>query len=75
MSDHHDKLNEVVPVRMDDVSKRFIERRAESRGFASPAAYVRFLIQEDKRSAEHEFSLLADALGVNVNHENGGNAR
>jgi hypothetical protein len=70
MAEPHEKLTEVVPVRMEDTMKRFATRRADHLNLDSPAAYVRHLIASDMRSAEHEFNVLAEALGVQVSIEN-----
>ena len=67
MADPHSKLTGTIPpIRMEDSMKRFADRRAEHLGLDGTAAYVRYLIALDMKTAEHDLSVLADALGVQV---------
>ncbi len=73
MAEPHAKLTgSVPPIRMEDTMKRFAERRAEYLGLDGTAAYVRHLIALDMRTAEHDLSVLADALGVQVSSDSNG---
>lgn len=58
---------------MQDTMKRFAELRAEHLGLDGTAAYVRHLISLDMQSAEHDLSVLAEALGVQVSRDNTAN--
>ena len=69
------KLIRAITVKFNDDDLRFVENRARQMGMESCAEYIRHLVTTDKETAEHSFSLLADALGIKVsvdyleNHE------
>lgn len=67
-----EKKTEAVTVKMPESTLRFLDKRARQKGMESAPEYIRHLIDMDKGQAEHDLSLLADSLGVQVSVGNMG---
>jgi hypothetical protein len=65
-----DKLTDEITVKVSQSGKHFVVKRSEQYGFGSAGEYIRHLIDQDKKRASLDLSLLADALGLNVTVEN-----
>ena len=67
------KKTEAVTVKLSEPVKRFVDVRCKQEGMESPGEYIRSLIEADRQNAADNLTLLADALGVQINKENYGN--
>lgn len=70
-----EKKTEAITVKLSETDKRFVEARHRQEGMESSGEYIRSLIEADRQRAADNFTLLAEALGVQINIENKGNAR
>lgn len=61
-----EKKTEAVTVKMPESTLRFLDTRAKQKGMESAPEYIRHLIEIDRGKAEHDLSLLAESLGVQV---------
>ena len=70
-----EKKTEAITVKLCDTAKRFVDARYKQEGMESPGEYIRSLIEADRQRASDSFTLLAEALGVQINRENVSNER
>ena len=61
-----EKKTEAVTVKMPESTLHFCEVRAKQRRMESAPEYIRHLIDLDRAQAEHDRSLLEEALGEKV---------
>lgn len=67
---HKEKLIVAHTVKLSESEDRFIQAKMKQLGHESPGEYFRYLISIEMEAAEHDFNLLAQALGVTINPEN-----
>lgn len=62
------KKTKAYAVRVSDASETFVEARYKQEGMESPSEYIRSLIDADRKKTADSFTLMAEALGVQVNN-------
>ena len=65
-----EKKTEAITIKLSETAKRFVDSRCRQEGMESSGEYIRSLIEADRQKAADNLNLLAEALGVQINHEN-----